>query len=120
MRHPRYCLAHHPGISSNIASATDFSAPNALAHCPAYPRWRTAHVAHADASPTLACHPCHHASTPPTKARHLPIIDKIFERNCSFHVKQCTTGKVRFLFFTTFFANTNKIFVSGGGLCTRQ
>ena len=29
-------------------------------------------------------------------------IHKIFETNSSFHVKQCTTGKVQFLFFSSF------------------
>ena len=27
MRHTRYCLAHHPDISSNITNATHFSTP---------------------------------------------------------------------------------------------
>ena len=73
MCHPRYCLTHHPGISSNT-------------HHPLYPRWRnthvthtgtsaqkTAYVAHSGASLTLAClqreHTIH-ASTPPTQAHH--------------------------------------------------
>ena len=42
MRHPRYCLAHHPGISSNITNTTHFSTPPAtstLAHWQPYPHW---------------------------------------------------------------------------------
>ena len=38
------------------------------------------------------------------------IINKIFETNSNFHVKQRITGKVQFLFFNTFFASINKIF----------
>ena len=44
MRHPRYCLAHHPGISFNITSASHFSmppTPPTLAHQAPYPRWYT-------------------------------------------------------------------------------
>ena len=44
MLHPRYCLAHHPGISSNITSVSHFSTsptPPTLAHQPPYPRWHT-------------------------------------------------------------------------------
>ena len=44
MRHPRYCLAHHLGISTNITNATHFSTwptPPTVAHEPPYPRWHT-------------------------------------------------------------------------------
>ena len=44
MRHPCYCLPHHPGISSNITNATHFSTPftpATLAHQPPYPCWHT-------------------------------------------------------------------------------
>ena len=44
MRHPRYYLAHHPGISFNITSASRLSTPPTpltLAHQPSYPRWHT-------------------------------------------------------------------------------
>ena len=30
------------------------------------------------------------------------IIQKIFETNCGFHVKQRLTGKIQFLFFSSF------------------
>ena len=88
MRHPRYCLTHHPGICSNITNATHFSTPampTTLAHLPLYPcqctthatqagtsPQRAAHITHASASPTLACHPRQHANnanTPPMLAR---------------------------------------------------
>ena len=36
---------------------------------------------------------------------------KTFETSSNFHVKQRTTGRVQ-----GFFASTNKIFISGGGL----
>ena len=78
MRHPRYCLTHHPGISSNITNATHFSTPatpTTLAHRPLYPRWCTTHATHASTSPTLARHQrkhTTHVSTPPTQARHPP------------------------------------------------
>ena len=42
MRHPWYCLAHHPGISSIITSVTHFitpSTPPTVAYQPPYPRW---------------------------------------------------------------------------------
>ena len=89
MRHPRYCLTHHPGISFNITNATHCSTPatpTTLAHRPLYPRWCTTHttnagmslqhaarIIHASTSPTLARHQCKHitnVSTPPTQARH--------------------------------------------------
>ena len=44
MCHPRYGLAGHPGISSNITNVTHFSmspTPPTLAHLPPYPRWHT-------------------------------------------------------------------------------
>ena len=44
MRHPRYCLAHHPGLSYNIANDTHFSTPPTpptLAHQPPYQRWHS-------------------------------------------------------------------------------
>ena len=95
MHHPRYCLTHHPGISSNITNATHFSTPatpTTLAHRPLYPRWCTTHATHAGTSPQHAVHhnprqhvthtgssptPARHqrkhtthVSTPPTQARH--------------------------------------------------
>ena len=39
MRHPRYYLTHHPGISSNITSASHFSTPSTpptLGYQPSY------------------------------------------------------------------------------------
>ena len=36
------------------------------------------------------------------------IMYKIFETNCSFHVKDPTTGKVQFLFFRTFLPISTK------------
>ena len=72
MRHPRYCLTHHPGISSNITNATHFSTsatPTMLAHRPFYPRWCTTHVTHAGTSPQNGAH-ITHASTSPALARH--------------------------------------------------
>ena len=80
MRHPRYCLTHHPDISSNITNATHFSTPPkkptlaytptlpTLAHHPRQPRWQ---VTHASTQPTLVCHPLYHATnanTSPTLA----------------------------------------------------
>ena len=50
------------------------------------PCWHSACVTDAGMSPALAHHPL-------PWARHPPIIHKIFETNCSFHVKQRTTGK---------------------------
>ena len=47
MRHPRYCLAHHLGISSNITNDTHFSTPSTLstlAHQPPYPPLHTTNV----------------------------------------------------------------------------
>ena len=76
MRHPRYCLTHHPGISSNITNATHFSTPatpTTLAHRPLYPRWRTSHATHASMFPTLVRHPCQHTTlvnAPPIQPRH--------------------------------------------------
>ena len=86
MRHPRYCLTHHPGISSNITNATPFSTPPippTLAHRSLYPCWHTTHadtspqhasyVTHASMSTTLVHHSRQHATkanTPPTLARH--------------------------------------------------
>ena len=72
MRHPRYCLTHHPGISSNITNATHFSTPatpTTLAYRPLYPRWCSTHTNHAGTSPQHAAH-ITHASTSPTLARH--------------------------------------------------
>ena len=95
MRHPRYSLTHHSGISFNITNATHFSTPatpTTLAHRPLYPRWCTTHATHAGTSPQHAVHhnprqhvtrtgssptPARHqrkhtthVSTPPTQARH--------------------------------------------------
>ena len=72
MRHPRYCLTHHPGISSNINNATHFSTPPTqptLAHHPLYPLWLTTHASHAGTSPQNGAHGTH-ASTSPTLVRH--------------------------------------------------
>ena len=38
------------------------------------------------------------------------MIDEIFEANFSFREKYRATGKIQFLFFSNFFANTNKVF----------
>ena len=38
------------------------------------------------------------------------MIDKIFEANFRIHEKYRTTEKIKFLFFSNFFANTNKVF----------
>ena len=92
MRHPRYCLTHHPDIFSSITNVTHFSTPPmppTLVHRSLYPRWRitnactspqhVAYVTHANnithtgTSPTLARHQnkrTTHASTPPTHACH--------------------------------------------------
>ena len=79
MRHPRYCLAHHPAISSNITNSTRYSVPPKLAHYPPHPRWHITHATHANtlsmppapgrhprnyathanSPPMLACQPCH-------------------------------------------------------------
>ena len=48
------------------------------------------------------------------------INHKIFQTNSSFHVKQCTTGKVQFLFFRRFLLVLARIFISGGGPSTKQ
>ena len=72
MRHPRYCLTHHPGIFFNITNATHCSTPatpTTLAHHPLYPRWCTTHITNAGMSPQHATHIIH-ASTSPTLARH--------------------------------------------------
>ena len=42
-------------------------------------------------------------------------IHKIFETNCSFHVKQRTTGKVQFLFFSSFLLVLTEFSFFGGG-----
>ena len=76
MRHPRYCLIHHPGSSSNIThTSTHFSTPPmppTLAHRPLYPRWCTTHTTHATHTGTSPQHVAHvtHASQSPTLARH--------------------------------------------------
>ena len=68
MRHPRYFLINHPGISCNTTNATHFSTPPTsptLALHPLYPHCRTT------TSPTLACHPRQHTTntkTPPVLA----------------------------------------------------
>ena len=50
------------------------------------------------------------------------IIHKIFEANSSLHVKRHATGKVQELIsvFQETFISTYKIFISGGGMSTRQ
>ena len=45
-------------------------------------------------------------------------MDKIFETNSSFHVKQRTTGKVQY-YCSDVFANINKILTLGGKLSTK-
>ena len=47
------------------------------------------------------------------------IMDKAFETNSSFHVKQDTTGKFQFPFFQEFFASIGKSSILGGGLSAR-
>ena len=47
------------------------------------------------------------------------IIQKIFETNSIFHVKQRTMGKVQLCFSGDFYS-TDKIFISGEGLCTKS
>ena len=72
MRHPRYCLTHHPGVSSSITNATYFSTPatpTTLTHRPFYPRWCTIHATHTGTSPQHAAY-ITQASTLPTLARH--------------------------------------------------
>ena len=52
MHHPRYCLDHHPGISSSITKATHFTTlpmPSLLEHKPPYPSW---HVTQTSTSTT--------------------------------------------------------------------
>ena len=46
-------------------------------------------------------------------------MDKTFETNSSFHVKEGTTGKFQFLFFQEFFAGIEKTSILGGRLSTR-
>ena len=81
MRHARYCLTHHPGISSYITNATHISTlptPPKLAHrslaihAGKSPQ-HTTQVNHAGMLPMLARHHrkhTTHASTPATLARH--------------------------------------------------
>ena len=54
----------------------------------------------------------------PAKPCLSTLILKIFETNSSFHVKEHATAKVQFVF--QFSAITDRIFISGGGLSTRQ
>ena len=42
------------------------------------------------------------------------LIQKIFETNSSFHVKQRTTAKVFFFILQEILASINKIFIFGG------
>ena len=79
MHQPRYCLAHQPGISSNVTNATHFSMPltsPTLAHQPPYPCWPTTLVTYVVTSPTLARQPRNprqhdiHASMLPMHVRH--------------------------------------------------
>ena len=72
MCHPRYCLTHQPGFSSNITNAIHFSTPDTpttLVHHPLSPRWCTTYGTHTGTSPQ---HPVHttHASTSSTLARY--------------------------------------------------
>ena len=41
-------------------------------------------------------------------------MDKAFETNSSFHVRQCNTGKVQFLFFKSFLLVLAKVSVWEG------
>ena len=87
MRHPRHCLANHPGFSSNIITATHFSTLTMtpmLAHHSTYSQWQAApstpptlliltryahlHSTHASFPSIQAIR---HSSTAPTKARYL-------------------------------------------------
>ena len=47
------------------------------------------------------------------------IMDKAFETNSSFHVKQDTTEKFQFPFFQEFFASIDKNSILGGGFGAR-
>ena len=81
MRHPRYCLTYHPGISSYITNATHISTPPTLPklahrslaiHAGTSPQHVT-QVNHTGMLPMLARHHrkhTTHASTPATLARH--------------------------------------------------
>ena len=50
---------------------------------------------------------------------HLTIMDKAFETNSSFHVKQGTTGNFQVLFSQEFFASIEKTSILGRRLSTR-
>ena len=64
MRHPRYCLTHHPGISSYITNATHISTP------PTPPKLAHRSLAiHAGKSPQHATQ-VNHAGMLPMLARH--------------------------------------------------
>ena len=121
MRHPRYCLTHHPGIFSNITNATHFSTPampTTLAHRPLYSHWCTLHqpcdphwhvtlarhshnprqhVTHTGMSPTLACHQrkhTTHVSKPPTQARQPRYIQPFLKQRV---ISQTPVYPIKFL-----------------------
>ena len=61
MRYAQHCLAHYPGISSNMTNVADTRTPPTslmLAQQPPYPGLHNTHITHAGASPTLARQPC--------------------------------------------------------------
>ena len=103
MRHPRYCLAHHPSISSNIINVTHFSTQPTLAHHPPQPHWHTTHwhtthAIHADTSPTLACHRRKrntHTNTPHTPPTLLTLA--CHPRQHTTHVIHASTNSTPFL-----------------------
>ena len=47
------------------------------------------------------------------------IMEMIFETKSSSHIKYSTAGKVKFLFFKSFFASIDTFFVLGGRLSTK-
>ena len=105
MRHPRYCLTHHLGISCNITNATPFSMPPmppTLARRLLYPCWCTTHagtsaqhasyVTHTSMSTTLA----HHSRQHTTKANTLPMLACLPPMHAS-HVNHTSTNRTLFL-----------------------
>ena len=111
MRHPRFCLAHHPGISCSITNATHFSKPPTLANRHPYPHWRTTHVTDARTQPTLARHPRYqasHASTPlmtPTLAQIARHFSDSWISNLAFKAfnSQIPTGNLAVFTFSFHF-----------------
>ena len=88
MCHPRYCLAHHPGISFNISNVTHFSTqPTSprLARYPRHhadtsPRQHATHINHASTYGTLRFHPRQHVQY---VISQIPEILKGFDANPS-------------------------------------